>query len=503
MSFPDAPILVAGLRQAAWLSPDGEIDSLDLAEAAARAEHSPVIVCHAPEVAARLELKTLSRALDVLDLYAFTRPATFCLPTPGGLADALGLPLPGNDAEAQAETLMQATQVLLDQLAAPAYPDRPEAQRLARTMQSDGWPWGDVVVEVLGAPRGGEDAGSGLAVWNALPEWEDEAPPPPPDDLPVGEEEAQERLRLLLGAGSEDRAPQRLYAQQVSAAFKPRPMPDVPNAVMAEAGTGVGKTLGYLAPATLWAEKNKGPVWLSTYTKNLQRQIDQELDRYFPDRTEKSNRVVLRKGRENYLCLLNLEEAIGRAGLVPENRIRLALIARWARYTRDGDMNSGDLPAWLLQRIGPGRASGLTDRRGECVYSACTHWRRCFIERNIRKAKHAELVIANHALVMIHAALYGQGDDAPTRYVFDEGHHLFDAADSAFSSFLSGQEMAELRRWVRGGEGNRRDRSRDRVSDRGTCRHGTRCRRCRADAFTRVEPFSRHVNRRLPVAPRP
>ena len=73
---------------------------------------------------------------------------------------------------------------------------------------------------------------------------------------------------------------------------------------LAEAGTGVGKTLGYIAPASVWAEKNEAPVWLSTYTRNLQHQIDQELDRLYPDPIVKARRVVVRKGRENYLCLL-------------------------------------------------------------------------------------------------------------------------------------------------------------------------------------------------------
>jgi hypothetical protein len=81
--------------------------------------------------------------------------------------------------------------------------------------------------------------------------------------------------------------------------------------VLAEAGTGTGKTLGYVAPASLWAERNGAPVWISTFTRNLQRQIDQETARLFPDAEERRRRVVLRKGRENYLCLLNLEDALG------------------------------------------------------------------------------------------------------------------------------------------------------------------------------------------------
>ena len=64
--------------------------------------------------------------------------------------------------------------------------------------------------------------------------------------------------------------------------------------------------------------------------------------------------------------------------------------------------------------------------------------------------------MANHALVMTQAAWGGLDDNTvPTRYVFDEGHHVFDAADSAFSAALSGLETAELRRWLRGAEGGR------------------------------------------------
>ena len=66
--------------------------------------------------------------------------------------------------------------------------------------------------------------------------------------------------------------------------------------MLAEAGTGVGKTLGYLAPASLWAEKNKGAVWISTFTRHLQRQIDGELSRLIPDPTERRRRVVRAQG---------------------------------------------------------------------------------------------------------------------------------------------------------------------------------------------------------------
>ena len=111
--------------------------------------------------------------------------------------------------------------------------------------------------------------------------------------------------------------------------------------------------------------------------------------------------------------------------------------------------------------MGRARVSALADRRGECVHSACPHFRRCFVEKNIRKARGARIVVANHALVMTQAALGGL-DDAmvPTRYVFDEGHHLLEAADNAFSVRLSGREGRELRRWIVGAEGSGGSRAR-------------------------------------------
>src|SRR6185437_7463354 len=247
-----------------------------------------------------------------------------------------------------------------------------------------------------------------------------------------------------------------------AAAFAPREAPDQPHLVLAEAGTGVGKTVGYIAPSSLWAEKNGGAVWIATYTRNLQHQIDGELGRLYPDPAAKARRVVLRKGRENYLCLLNFEEAVAGLPMRPGEAVALGLLARWLPATRDGDIvGGGDFPGWLSDVLGRGRSLGLTDRRGECIHSACPHYHRCFVERSMRKARRARIVIANHALVMVQAALGGLGDGAlPTRYVFDEGHHLFDAADSAFSAALSGRETAELRRWLLGAEAGGRGRAR-------------------------------------------
>ena len=111
----------------------------------------------------------------------------------------------------------------------------------------------------------------------------------------------------------------------------------------------------------------------------------------------------------------------------------------------------------LFRRNG---STALTDRRGECVYAGCPHYRKCFIERTARASAEADIVIANHALVMVNAARGRELSTRPTRYVFDEGHHLFDAADTMFSTALTGQEMIEVRRWILGPESGGRGRRR-------------------------------------------
>ena len=471
-SPPTWPALIATARGALWRAPDGRIERLAATAAVSRAAGSRPLVCHMPAVAARLGLEALP-ALDLLELYAFVRPATFCLPTPRGLCEALDLPRPTTPEE-ELSSLPQVARALIDELDDMAALASADLKDTALAMARGQWAWGDAVLAALGIAQAARKPrpGAGLDVWRALPQWEEPPPASPPGSAPVDSREARLRLAQMISAGAnmaEARPTQSDYASAASQAFAPREQEDKPNVVLVEAGTGVGKTLGYVAPASLWAEKNGAPVWISTYTRNLQRQIDNELDRLHRDSAEKRRRVVIRKGRENYLCLLNFQEAVQRSGLQPENAVGLGLLARWALASRDGDMIGGDLPAWLLDLVGRGRVTRLADRRGECIYSACEHYRKCFVERTIRRARQADIVIANHALVMMQAAMGGLDDATrPLRYVFDEGHHLFDAADGAFGAHLSGVEASDMRRWLLGAEGRRGSRARGlerRVSD--------------------------------------
>ncbi len=439
-------------------------------------DHSPVLVIHASLTARRLGLQPPVRSreiFDALELFAFVRPARFCAPSAVGLALALGLPEPKGAAE-QAAALRQGCAALLTDLAAQPWPTREEALALAETLGRAGWAWGVACAQALrSAPVRDGWRGSGLEVWGRVPEWEDQAPPGESGTRPIEPEAASARLaELLATAGLDEARPaQAQFAAEAAFAFQPREREGEPRMMLAEAGTGIGKTLGYLAPASLWAEANGPAVWISTYTRALQRQIERESHAIYPDPAIRKTKAVVRKGRENYLCLLNFQEAVNTAQLGNGDLIGLGLASRWVRATRDGDMTGGDFPAWLPGLFGmpaaaQASAANLVDRRGECVHAGCLHYRSCFIEKSVRASKRADIVIANHALVLTQAAFDGaraarglKGDVETTslkRIVFDEGHHLFDAADSAFAAALSGQEAAEMRRWIRGPEGRGR-----------------------------------------------
>jgi ATP-dependent DNA helicase DinG len=444
---------------------DGACRRVGLEEARKLFRSGDALVAHAAFVAGRLKVAPGKPLYDVLELFAFVRPGTPCVPSALGIARALGLGAP-DTLEDAARSLRASALKLLEDIANCPEATKAGLRPLVHTLSTAGWRWAAAIEAIVGVVELKNAPLAGFEVWGKLPDWEDETPPGKPSSLPVALEESRARLAQLVGIAGEARPEQRAYADAASYAFAPRERAGAPRIALVEAGTGIGKTLGYLAPASLWAEKNGPGLWISTYTRNLQRQIVQEIARLYPDPVEREDKAVVRKGRENYLCLLNFEEAVKRTALAPGQRtVALALVARWVAATADGDMSGAGFPAFLAASLALGE---ITDRRGECIYAACPHYRVCFIERVVRRARVAPIVVANHALVIAQAAQdwlsVDETTDTPTerrvRYVFDEGHHLFDAADSGFAALLSGAEMAELRRWVRGPEGRVRSRRR-------------------------------------------
>ena len=249
--IPTAAVLLVERGQAVLLDADGVIERLSLKEAAERAHAAPPIVCHA-KATSRALATTPFAAYDLLELFAFVRPAKFCVPTPRGLARALGLPTP-DDSEEAATMLLDATRVLLADL---RFAD-PQAAAIATTMTRAQWPWGPAVLAALGRNEASQRAGhlsEPLRVWQRLNEWMETPPPPPPTHQPVSGDEVRKRLADLLSEGAEKRPQQVDYALAAAAAFQPVDAAGEPRIVVAEAGTGVGKTLA------TWRPRAGGPT---------------------------------------------------------------------------------------------------------------------------------------------------------------------------------------------------------------------------------------------------
>jgi ATP-dependent DNA helicase DinG len=210
--------------------------------------------------------------------------------------------------------------------------------------------------------------------------------------------------------------------------------------LLAEAGTGTGKTLAYLAPAILSRER----VIVSTGTKNLQEQI------YFKDIPALRDALgvpftaTYMKGRANYLCLHKLDQ-LGE-GLGPASHdVFLPMIKEWSTGTQTGDRAEledlpEDLPFW----------NEVAATAETCLGAECPRYDECFVTRMRQRAAESDVVIVNHHLLCADAALRlnGFGEVIPTcsRVILDEAHQIEDVATQYFGIAVSTYRLEELAR---------------------------------------------------------
>src|SRR5688500_17865116 len=193
-----------------WLAAsDGAVRGLGRGEAIARAAETPTIMLNAPLTGQRLGYPELS-GLDLLELFAFVHPARFAVPTPKGLAVALGLEPPGSDAES-APFLLGAAAALLATLEHD-WPEREAAWASAQALARLRWSWAPAVARRLRRPERDE-----RWLFSRLPEWQESGPRPAPRTVRVTAERSVERLAGLVGNGAEIRQGQRDYAASAAA----------------------------------------------------------------------------------------------------------------------------------------------------------------------------------------------------------------------------------------------------------------------------------------------
>ncbi len=231
--------------------------------------------------------------------------------------------------------------------------------------------------------------------------------------------------------------------------------------LVVEAGTGVGKSLAYLAPGVLFARAQGSPLIVSTYTRNLQEQLYHR-DLPLLSRALGALEYALLKGRNNYLCLRKWSEwcaSLSRGDpVLPLHDLTpaegYAFLAAWMTRTPSGDLEeiSIDLRCSLA-----GTADHLASRTEDCLRSRCPLQGRCFVERARARAWESLVVVVNHALLLSQiSAFEGEASDLilpPYRHVvIDEAHHLEDVATQAFTLGFS---LDECLRILDEGTGNR------------------------------------------------
>jgi ATP-dependent DNA helicase DinG len=246
--------------------------------------------------------------------------------------------------------------------------------------------------------------------------------------------------------GFEPRPAQIEMAAAVSAIFSEG------GTLLAEAGTGTGKTLAYLVPAILSRQR----VLVSTGTKNLQEQI------YFKDLPVLRDclgvpfTATCMKGRGNYLCLHRFDamrDSIA-SGVGFEfsrsagNAFHVQAIDEWARHTETGDRAEiedlpEDLPFW----------NDIAATTENCIGTECPRYQECFVVRMRQRAAECDVVIVNHHLLCADAAVRQSefGEVIPNcRFaVVDEAHQLEDVATQYFGLSLSNYRLEDFARDVR------------------------------------------------------
>jgi ATP-dependent DNA helicase DinG len=210
--------------------------------------------------------------------------------------------------------------------------------------------------------------------------------------------------------------------------------------LLAEAGTGTGKTLAYLVPAILSRER----VLVSTGTKNLQEQI------FFKDIPALREALGIpftatyMKGRANYLCLHKLDQLNDTAGPAVHD-VFLPIIREWSTRTETGDRAEledlpEELPFW----------NDIAATAETCLGQECARYEECFVTKMRQRAAASDVVIVNHHLLCADAAVrqnaYGEVIPACHRAIVDEAHQLEDVATQYFGYSVSTWRLEELAR---------------------------------------------------------
>lgn len=282
---------------------------------------------------------------------------------------------------------------------------------------------------------------------NLLPASQEGQLPAAPDEpqAPPGKHDAD--IERLFGAGGplgpavgsyKPRRSQTEMAKAIASAI------DSQTTLIAEAGTGTGKTFAYLVPALMWG----GKTIVSTGTKNLQ---DQLFLRDIPTvraALQAPVSVALLKGRSNYVCHYHLERTLQNGRMTSRDDVgHLREISRFIKMTSSGDKAEltkvpENAMIWNL----------VTSTRDTCMGAECQYYQDCFVMKARKEAQQADVVVVNHHLFFADVALKDTGVaellPSANTIIFDEAHQLPDTATLFFGNTVSTSQILELCRDV-------------------------------------------------------
>jgi ATP-dependent DNA helicase DinG len=209
--------------------------------------------------------------------------------------------------------------------------------------------------------------------------------------------------------------------------------------VVAEAGTGVGKSLAYLLPSFSWVEANDERIVISTATINLQQQL---LDKDIPlvkQLLSSNKKAVLVKGRGNYICLRKLEEREEESSLFEQQDSEIQSLKQWARGSSTGSRSE------LTFFVDDAVWASVCSETDTCLGLRCPFREECFVLRARREAASAHILVVNHHLIFsdLSLRLAGVGFENAAvlppfqRVIFDEAHNIEQSATSFFSESFS------------------------------------------------------------------
>ena len=213
-----------------------------------------------------------------------------------------------------------------------------------------------------------------------------------------------------------------------------------------EAGTGVGKSYSYLIPSVLWALLNHERVIISTGTINLQQQLCEKDIPAVEKIIGKKFKYVLMKGRQNYVCIRRLNDAVSILDLFEGESDEIKKISEWAQTSPSGSRS--DMTFMPSENVW----SKVNSESDACMGKKCPFFNECFVMKVRKEAAAANLIVVNHHLLFadIESRLSGAGyDDAAVlppyhRIIFDEAHGIENAATSFFSESLNRFKLNKL-----------------------------------------------------------